>query len=193
VVDDGLHTYLAAELMPIEKGRHFISPTDFNCMGFCVPAAIGTKLMNGDNKVVGIVGDGAFMMTGMELITAVTQNLPVIYFVFHDGELGQIAQFQEIPLNRKTATIIGDINLKGIADAVGSHFVSIDNDLQLDEKMKTVFDLSKDNLPVLVDVKIDYTKKTFMTKGVVKTNLNRFPLSEKLRFISRAIKRRIMG
>jgi len=193
VVDDGLHTYLAAELMPIEKGRHFISPTDFNCMGFCVPAAIGTKLMNKDKKVIGIVGDGAFMMTGMELITAVTQNLPIIYFVFHDGELGQIAQFQEIPLNRKTATIIGDLNLSGIADAAGAHCISIDNDLELDEKMQKAFDLSTDNLPVLVDVKIDYTKKTFMTKGVVKTNLSRFPLSEKLRFINRAIKRHVIG
>lgn len=193
VLDDGLHTYLTTELMSVEKGRHFISPTDFNCMGFCVPAAIGTKLVNKEKKVVGIVGDGAFMMTGMELVTAVTQNLPIIYFVFHDGELGQIAQFQEIPLNRKTATIIGDINLKGIADAAGAHFVSIDNDLELDEKMQKIFDLLTDNLPILVDVKIDYTKKTFMTKGVVKTNLSRFPLSEKIRFISRSIKRHILG
>jgi acetolactate synthase-1/2/3 large subunit len=192
VVDDGLHTYLSAELMPIEKGRHFISPTDFNCMGFCVPAAIGVKLMNNDKKVIGIVGDGAFMMTGIELITAVTQNLPILYFVFHDGELGQIAQFQEIPLNRKTATVIGDLNLNGIAEGVGAHFVSIDNDFEIDEKIQVAFDLSNDNLPVLVDVKIDYTKKTFMTKGVVKTNLNRFPLSEKLRFISRSIKRHLL-
>ena len=193
VVDDGLHTYLSAELMPIEKGRHFISPTDFNCMGFCVPAAIGVKLMNKDKKVIGIVGDGAFMMTGIELITAVTQNLPILYFVFHDGELGQIAQFQKIPLNRKTATVIGDLNLNGIAEAVGAHFVSIDNDFEIDEKIQVAFDLSNDNLPVLVDVKIDYTKKTFMTKGVVKTNLNRFPLSEKLRFITRSIKRHLLG
>lgn len=193
VVDDGLHTYLAAELMPIQKGRHFISPTDFNCMGFCVPAAIGTKLMNKNKKVIGIVGDGAFMMTGMEMITAVSQNLPIIYFVFHDGELGQIAQFQEIPLNRKTATIIGDLNLSGIAEAVGAHFVSIENDFEIDEKIKLAFELSSDNLPVLVDVKIDYTKKTFMTKGVVKTNLSRFPLSEKLRFIGRSIKRHVLG
>jgi len=193
VVDDGLHTYLAAELMPIQKGRHFISPTDFNCMGFCVPAAIGTKLMNKNKKVIGIVGDGAFMMTGMEMITAVSQNLPIIYFVFHDGELGQIAQFQEIPLNRKTATIIGDLNLSGIAEAVGAHFVSIENDFEIDVKIKLAFELSSDNLPVLVDVKIDYTKKTFMTKGVVKTNLSRFPLSEKLRFIGRSIKRHVLG
>jgi len=193
VVDDGLHTYLAAELMPIENGRHFISPTDFNCMGFCVPAAIGTKLMNRDKKVIGIVGDGAFMMTGIELVTAVTQNLPIIYFIFHDGELGQIAQFQEIPLKRKTATIIGELNLNGIADATGANFVSIDNDLELDYKMQKIFDSLSDNRPILVDVKIDYTKKTFMTKGVVKTNLSRFPLSEKIRFISRSIKRHVLG
>ena len=43
VVDDGNHTFLAAELMPVYESRHFISPTDFNCMGYCVPAAIGVK------------------------------------------------------------------------------------------------------------------------------------------------------
>lgn len=46
VVDDGSHTYLAAELLPVNRSRHFVSPTDFNCMGFCVPAAIGVKFMN---------------------------------------------------------------------------------------------------------------------------------------------------
>jgi len=193
VVDDGLHTYLAAELMPIEKGRHFVSPTDFNCMGFCVPAAIGAKLTNKDKTVIGIVGDGAFLMTGMELLTAVTQKLGMLVFIFHDGELGQIAQFQEIPLNRKTATIIGDVNFEGVAKATGANFVSINNDLELDEKMKQAFDLLHENIPVLIDVKIDYTKKTFMTKGVVKTNLSRFPLSEKIRFIARAAKRHITG
>ena len=76
--------------------------------------------------------------------------------------------------------------------AIRSYY-AIDNDLELDEKMQKAFDLSTDNLPVLVDVKIDYTKKTFMTKGVVKTNLSRFPLSEKLRFINRAIKRHVIG
>lgn len=193
VVDDGKHTYLAAELMPIQKPEHFVSPTDFNCMGFCVPAAMGVKLMNQDKKVVGIVGDGAFMMTCMELVTAVSHQLGVVYFIFHDGELGQIAQFQKTPLNRKTATIIGDLNVKGIADATGAHFVAIDNDMELDQKMEEAFRLSEENIPVVVDVKIDYTKKTYMTKGVVKTNLSRFPLKEKVRFISRAIKRHITG
>ena len=44
VTDDGQHTFLTAELFPVNRPRHFISPTDFNCMGYCIPATIGAKL-----------------------------------------------------------------------------------------------------------------------------------------------------
>ncbi|MCK7535504.1 MAG: thiamine pyrophosphate-dependent enzyme [Marinilabiliales bacterium] len=109
--------------MPVNKARHFVSPTDFNCMGFCVPAAIGAKLYNPDKRVVGIVGDGGFLMTGLETLTASTHELNLVYFVFNDGELGQISQFQKIPLKRKVATIIGKVNIKGIADAVEQRII----------------------------------------------------------------------
>ncbi len=193
VVDDGKHTFLASELFAVDHPRHFISPTDFNCMGYCVPAAIGAKLGNPDKQVVGIVGDGAFMMTGMELIMAVTHGLGIMIFVFHDGELGQISQFQKIPLNRKTATIIGDLNVAGVAQATGAEFLSMENDSHINEIIAQTITFSEQGQPVVVDVKIDYSKKTRMTKGVVKTNLARFPLIEKIRFISRAMKRHVLG
>ncbi len=192
VVDDGKHTYLAAELLPVNKPKHFISPTDFNCMGFCVPASIGVKFMNPSHSVVGIVGDGGFLMTGMEILTATTYQQGVVYFVFHDGELGQISQFQKIPLKRKVASIIGAINIKGIADAVGASYYEIQNDQSIHTILKKVFDITNKNKPVIVDVAIDYSKKTMMTKGVVKTNLARFSLGEKIRFISRALKRHLL-
>src|SRR5699024_1973304 len=106
VADDGNHTYLTAELMPIHGPRRYLSPTDFNAMGYCVPAAIGAKLANPDAPVVGIVGDGALLMTGLEMITARQNGLGVVLFVFSDGELSQIAQAQEIPYNRKPCTVL---------------------------------------------------------------------------------------
>ena len=193
VVDDGKHTFLTAELLPIQRGRHFISPTDFNCMGYCVPASIGAKFANPDKTVIGIVGDGAFLMTGMELLTAVNYNLPLAIFVFHDGELGQISQFQKTPLNRKTCTVIGALDVSGVARAVGCQFIEMKNDTDLEERMNRVMELLKDGKTVLVDVKIDYSRKTCLTKGVVKTSLGRFPFKEKMRFIFRAIKRHTFG
>jgi acetolactate synthase-1/2/3 large subunit len=38
-------------------------------------------------------------------------------------------------------------------------------------------------------VNVDYSRKSEVTKGIVKVNLGRFPFDQKLRFIGRAVKR----
>jgi acetolactate synthase-1/2/3 large subunit len=193
VVDDGNHTFLAAELFPVIKSRAFISPTDFNCMGYCVPAAIGAKLVNPNRQVVGIVGDGAFLMTGMEILTATTEGVGVAYFVFYDGELSQISQGQEIPYNRKTCTVMGSIKLEGIAMATGAKYVTIENNDSIARGIQEALATAATGQPVVVDVRIDYSKRTRFTQGVVKTVLKRFPLGDKFRFIGRAVTRKFTG
>jgi len=193
VVDDGKHTFLAAELFPVHRPRGFISPTDFNCMGYCVPAAIGAKLANPDRQVAAIVGDGAFLMTGMELLTAAAHDLGVMAFVFHDSELGQISQFQSIPLNRKTCTQLSDVKIEGVAEATGAHYVRMDSDADIEPALEETQSVATTGQPVIVDVNIDYRRRTQMTTGVVKTNLSRFSTSEKIRFVARAAKRHLFG
>jgi len=193
VVDDGNHTFLTVELFQNLRSKHFISPTDFNCMGYCVPATIGAKLANPNKQVIGIVGDGAFLMTGLELLTAKRNQLGIVIFVFHDGELSQISQGQEIPYNRKTSTELGDFKLEGIANAVGAEYLVIENDSEINQRISTALEDAKNNKIVLVDVNIDYQKRTRFTKGVVKTVLENFPFNDKVRFIGRAIKRKIFG
>ena len=114
VADDGNHTFLTAELLPMHRGGLFLSPTDFNCMGYCVPASIAAKLAQPQRQVVGIVGDGAFLMTGMEALTAVGRGLGVAWFVFNDGALAQIAQAQEIPYQRRSCTDLAPLELPGL-------------------------------------------------------------------------------
>jgi acetolactate synthase-1/2/3 large subunit len=192
-VDDGNHTFLAAELWEVRQARSFISPTDFNCMGYCVPAAIGAKLVNPGRQVVGIVGDGAFLMTGLEILTATTQGAGVAYFVFHDGELSQISQGQQIPYNRKTCTVLGNIRLEGIALATGARYLAVENDSGVIDGIKEALATAATGQPVIVDVRIDYSKRTRFTSGVVQTVLKRFPLGDKFRFIGRAIVRKVTG
>lgn len=194
VTDDGNHTFLTAELMPINTAGRFISPTDFNCMGYCVPAVNGVKLANPDAAVVGIVGDGAFMMTGMEAITATSQGLGVVYFVFSDGELSQISQAQDIPYNRKTCTVLGHLQVEGVAMATGAGFHRITQSADCARIVaEALAQAGAENRPVIVDVAIDYSKRTRFTTGTVKTNLKRFDTGTKLRFIGRALKRRVTG
>ena len=191
VADDGNHTFLAAELMPIYNARGFISPTDFNCMGYCTPAVTAAKLVNPDKQVVGIIGDGAFLMTCMETLTAASQELGGVFFVFNDGELSQISQAQEIPYNRKTCTVLHDIKIMGIALATGCEFIEINDNASCAGAIKRALEFAAQHKPVIVDVRIDYSKRTRFTKGIVKTNLERFTMGNKARFIGRALLRRV--
>ncbi len=193
VADDGNHTFLAAELMPIHAGGLFFSPTDFNCMGYCVPATIGAKLSAPDKQVVGIVGDGAFLMTGLESVTAVTNELGIVWFVFNDGELAQIAQAQEIPYQRSTCTTVGALDYEAFARATGCAYVGIQSDNDIDDGISAALHLAAANRPVVVDVRIDYSRKTRFTSGVVKTNLERFDTRTKVRMVGRALYRKVFG
>jgi acetolactate synthase-1/2/3 large subunit len=191
VADDGNHTFLCAELLKTPQRVQFISPTDFNSMGYCVPATIGAKLVNPRRQVVGIVGDGAFLMSGMEIATAAARALGCMFFVFNDGELSQIAQAQEIPYGRRTCTRVARLDLESFARAVGAAFVRVGGNADLESGLAAAFEMENGARPVLVEVLVDYSKRTRFTDGIVKTNLEAFSLRNKARFVGRALWRRV--
>jgi acetolactate synthase-1/2/3 large subunit len=191
ITDDGNHTFLVAELFECRTSRRLITPTDFNCMGYGVPAAIGVKLTHPENTVVGVIGDGAFLMTGMELLTATEHELGVVLYVFNDGELSQISQAQNLPYNRKTCTVLPEIRFKGFAEATGAHYLRMDADSDIAATIAQAHAKAAENRPVIVDVHIDYSKQTRFTKGILRTNLLRMDVSDKLRLIGRAAWRRL--
>ncbi|MCC7060637.1 MAG: thiamine pyrophosphate-binding protein [Burkholderiaceae bacterium] len=193
VLDDGNHTYLAAELFPMRRGGKLLTPTDFNAMGYAVPAAIGAKLAQPDKDVFAVVGDGCFMMTCMEIVTATARALGIVYFVFSDGELSQIAQAQEIPYARKPCTLLGALDLEGVARATGAAWVGMENDARIAVAMIEAREQAKQGRPVIVEVRIDYSRRTAFTSGTTKSTFRRFPLSQRVRFATRALKRRATG
>jgi acetolactate synthase-1/2/3 large subunit len=193
VTDSGNGTFLAMEGLRLERPGRFLSPVDYSCMGYSVPAAIGAKLGRPDSPVVALTGDGAFLMTGLELLTAANQGIPVAIFVLRDRELAQIAQFQSTAFNRRTASALPDYHLGGLAEGMGVEWLPLDRDEQVDRVILQAQAILAERRPVIVDTAIDYSDKTYFTRGVVKTMLGRLPWPDRLRFIARAILRRISG
>ncbi|HLN07685.1 MAG TPA: thiamine pyrophosphate-binding protein [Xanthobacteraceae bacterium] len=193
VLDDGNHTFLAAELFPVHGHKNLILPTDFNCMGYAVPAAIGAKLTNPELPVNVIVGDGAFAMTCMEILTATRNALGIVYYVFHDGMLSQIAQFQQLPYNRQTCTTLGGFDIEGVARATGAAYVRMPDNAAIAQAVGEAVGIASGGRPVIVDVAIDYAKKTAFTVGAGKTTFLRMPFGQKARILARAVGRRVTG
>jgi indolepyruvate decarboxylase len=87
IADVGDALFASSELV-IRGQTEYIAPAYYTSMGFAVPAALGAKMARPDLKVVAIVGDGAFQMTGMELSTIVRRGLPVTVIVLDNKGYG---------------------------------------------------------------------------------------------------------
>jgi acetolactate synthase-1/2/3 large subunit len=189
--DSGNGTFLAMESLRLERPGKFLAPVDYSCMGYSVPAAVGASLGMPDAPVVALAGDGAFLMTGLELLTAASQGAPVLVVVLRDRELAQIAQFQSTAFGRTTASVLPDYHVGSLAEAVGIEWLRLDADRDIDEVLEAARATLAAGRPVLIDTAIEYSGKTWFTRGVVKTMLLRMSWPDRLRFISRAVMRRI--
>lgn len=85
IADIGDSLFGAADL---EMHRHteFLSPAYYTSMGFGIPAAVGASMANPTPRVLVVVGDGAFQMTGMELSTIAQHGLnPIVVLLNNHG------------------------------------------------------------------------------------------------------------
>jgi acetolactate synthase-1/2/3 large subunit len=193
VVDSGNGLFEAMECLRLNYPRSFLAPVDFSCMGYSVPAAIGAALAAPDRPVVAIVGDGALLMTGLELLTACFLGVPVVVVVLRDRQLAQIAQFQEKGLARRTASDLSDFDLGMMCRAIGLEHLQLTRDGEARAVLQEASKIHLNKRPVVVEALMDSTYRTFFTRGVVRTNFGRLPWGERLRFVARVLERRLPG
>jgi indolepyruvate decarboxylase len=87
IADIGDSLFSATELVAHER-TEFLSPAYYTSMGFSVPAALGAQTASPDSRVLVLVGDGAFQMTGMELSTVIRRGYAPIVIVLDNHGYG---------------------------------------------------------------------------------------------------------
>ncbi|MDD1643274.1 MAG: thiamine pyrophosphate-dependent enzyme, partial [Methylococcaceae bacterium] len=83
VCDVGDCLFAAIDLRVHEQSEFFAS-SFYTTMGFAVPAALGAQIARPDHRLLILVGDGAFQMTGTELSTHARLGLNPIVVVFNN-------------------------------------------------------------------------------------------------------------
>jgi len=189
--DSGNGTFLAMEHLRLPEPGRFLAPVDYSCMGYAVPAALGAKLAHPQRDVIALAGDGAFLMTGLELATASAYGAGLVACLLRDKELAQIAQFQRTTLNRAACSVLSPYRADALAEATGAAYLAAGCDDEVPAALGEALRLARGGRPVLLEVAIDYSRKTYFTKGVVLTNLWRLPWRERVRMVTRAVARRI--
>jgi len=183
VTDDGHHSLLALELFPVYQPRHFIGPTDYNCLGYGIPAAIGAKMHSKQKTVVSIIGQGALMMSGLELVTAFSHKLGIIVFVFKEAPLSQSISDQGLKSTNPGETGVGILSIKGLAEAVHAGYYIMKNDVDISGVINKAIEEAKTGKSVLVEVNIDYSRKSKLAGTISKPKFSRFRIAEKIRLL----------
>jgi acetolactate synthase I/II/III large subunit len=117
----GNHQMLAAQYLPMQSPKSFITSGSFGTMGFSMPTAIGVYCANPDSKIIAIDGDGSLRMNMGELHTIASLDIPIKILMLNNRSDGMVLNLQDaayagqrIGTQRKKA-----VNFAGIAQVLG--------------------------------------------------------------------------
>ncbi len=121
-VDIGNVMAWAIHYFEVRRPGAFFLNLGFGSMGHGVAAAIGGKLAAPHRPVAALVGDGAFAMNGMEVHTAVENDIPVIWVVLNNGGYGMVHLGETMQFKGKfnTALFKQPLDIAKMAEALGA-------------------------------------------------------------------------
>ncbi len=154
VTDVGRHQIFAAHYFPVDACRSFLTSGGLGTMGFGLPAAIGAKMGQPDRPVVAVCGDGGFLMTCQELVTAAVENVPVVALVMHDNCLGMIRQLQHAFYGKRfTSCDLGNVvDFARLAESLGCLGLTVEREAEIGPALEKALAAGR---PCVVDCRID--------------------------------------
>ncbi len=162
ISDVGAHKMWTARHYPTYEPNTCIISNGFCSMGIALPGAIGAKIVHPDKRVVGLMGDGGFMMNIQELDTAFQYGLAPVYVVWDDSAFGLIAWKQEAQFGRTSNITMKHHDLVAVAKGFGAHSVRIEGPDQLRPALKEAFAIT--DRPSVIVVPIDYSENMKLTQ-----------------------------
>ncbi|HZV74954.1 MAG TPA: thiamine pyrophosphate-dependent enzyme, partial [Conexibacter sp.] len=101
VVASGTPHVEVHKLWDTRPGTRVFMEVGFSCMAHEIPAAIGVRMGRGDQgEVYAVIGDGTYLMSPTELVTAVQEGLKITVVVFQNHGYQSIHALQRGRLGR---------------------------------------------------------------------------------------------
>ncbi len=163
--DIGNNLLWALHYFSISKPYTFFAGLGFASMGYAAAAPIGAKLAAPDKPIVAILGDGGFLMNGMEVATAANYNQQVIWVVQNNCELGMVShgrKMMKIPYN--TGAEFKRVDFVKIAEGLGVRGIKITEPGAINKKMMD--NIIANGKPTVLDVRIDRNETPPLTSRV---------------------------
>lgn len=129
-----------------------LAPTS-GAMGYGVPAAIAAKIAQPESTVIACAGDGCFMMSVMELATAVRYKANVVFLVFNNSMFGTIRMHQERTYpERVSGTDLTNPDFVALAESFGVLGLRVSRTVEFEGALDKALNA---NRPALIEIIVD--------------------------------------
>ena len=162
ISDVGAHKMWIARYYETYVPNTCIISNGFCSMGIAVPGAISAKRLLPDKRVLGVVGDGGFLMNVQELATAVQYKIPAVFLIWEDAEYGLITWKQMIEFKRQSNTRIDNPDFVKLAESFGCRGFEVKSAADFIPTMEAAF--AETTMPSVVTVKVDYSENLKLTE-----------------------------
>jgi len=162
ISDVGAHKMWVARHYPTFTANSCIISNGFCSMGIAVPGAISTKMLFPEKKVVGLCGDGGFLMNVQELATAAQYKIPAVFLIWEDKGYGLIKWKQEISFRRSSYVDFENPDLIMLAESFGCLGIMVTSASHFKEAMNEAF--AQTDRPSVIVVPIDYSENKRLTE-----------------------------
>ncbi|NPA42153.1 MAG: biosynthetic-type acetolactate synthase large subunit [Aquificae bacterium] len=151
----GQHQMWAAMFYKFSYPRQFLNSGGLGTMGFGLPAGIGAKVGRPEKEVFVIDGDGSFVMTMQEIITAVQYRIPVKVAIINNAYLGMVRQWQELFYDKRYSEV--DLSVQPdfvkLAEAMGAVGFRAEKPKEVREVLEEAMKI--EDRPVILDFVVD--------------------------------------
>ena len=151
LADAGAHAAWLGYYLELRDGQNFRKPGTYGPMGIGVNGALGVKFAEPHRTVVAAVGDGSYLMSGFELMTAVENDIPVIWVIFNDSEFKLIKLYQLAAYQKTGLVEFDNPDYVAYARACGADGYAVDSRGEFEDAFRSALVSGR---PTLIDARI---------------------------------------
>lgn len=153
-VDMGsFHIWIARYLYSF-RARQILMSNGQQTMGVALPWAIAAALINPQQKVVSVSGDGGFMQSSMELETAVRLKSNLLHIIWVDNGYNMVEIQEQKKYHRSSGVRFGPIDFKMYAESFGAKGFAVKSADELTVKLHQAMDTQG---PAVIAIPVDYS------------------------------------
>ncbi len=140
-------------------------------LGAGLPISLAAKTAQPEKDVYLVCGDGTFFFNGVELETAVRQDIPVVIVVCNDLAWGLVYHTRKIKtgseeLARRGTIINEHVNLDKFAESLGAHGETVTKTEDIKPALQRALDSGK---PAVVDVRVSREYESILSQLLAAT------------------------